>query len=369
MSKIVWHYSRDGLARTVLDALTDGGATAITMFAPRRRGKTEFLLRDLGPLAAERGLAVVYASFWQTYDDPPGVLEHAIRTSAEKPGLWARATDAVRAARPKLRIAPAGIGGEIDLAGRADQPTADHLLRLDDLIEGLPATPRKPALLMLDEVQELAAEAHRGFVAALRTSLDRRRDRLRVVFTGSSVDGLRAMFSDREAPFFHFGTNLDLPSLDDGFVTHMLAAHRAASGRDLDEDAARRFFEGHDRSPFMLRSVLERLALDRTEDFEAAARLVLDDLAERSGYGRIWRDLTPLQRAVLVAVARETRRLTATDARARIASRIGEADAVSPGRISGALRTLSRLSLIHKTGKGWAMADPDMGRFVRQAEA
>ena len=94
----------------------------------------------------------------------------------------------------------------------------------------------------------------------------------------------------------------------------------------------------------MLRSVLERLPLDRAEDFEAAARLVLDDLAERGGYGRVWRDLTPLQRAVLVAVARETRRLTEADARARIASRIGAADARSVPDASPAHCARSRVA-------------------------
>ena len=37
---------------------------------------------------------------------------------------------------------------------------------------------------------------------------------------------------------------------------------------------------------------------------------------------------------------------------------------VSPGRISGALRTLSRPSLIHEAA-GWALANADMGRLVR----
>ena len=54
---------------------------------------------------------------------------------------------------------------------------------------------------MLDEVQELAAEAtNRPLIAALRTSLDKRRDGLAVVFTGSNRDALSAMFSGKQAP-------------------------------------------------------------------------------------------------------------------------------------------------------------------------
>lgn len=53
-----WHFSRQELASQTLPVLSSGPAQALTLFAPRRTGKTEFLLKDLAPLAEESGIAL-----------------------------------------------------------------------------------------------------------------------------------------------------------------------------------------------------------------------------------------------------------------------------------------------------------------------
>ena len=219
-----------------------------------------------------------------------------------------------------------GIGGEIDLS-RAQKPDGDKdpLLTLDDMIGQLPATYGAPLLLMLDEVQGLAASEHLAFVAALRTSLDKRRDTVRTIFTGSSMDGLRAMFSNRQAPFFHFGSNIELPQLGEDFVRHVLAAHKAATKREVSLEPAMEFFVQVDRSPFMMRSVLERMALNPDDDFETAAGRVRADLAERQGFPALWSDLSALAQAVLVEIVQGETSLTSKSARTRMAEATEEA--------------------------------------------
>lgn len=257
-----------------------------------------------------------------------------------------------------------GIGGEIDLTRETEPREAkDPLLALDDRIGQLPATYEAPLLLMLDEVQGLAAPEHLAFVAALRTSLDKRRDTVRTIFTGSSMDGLRAMFSNRQAPFFHFGSNIELPPLGEDFVRHVLAAHKTATKRTVPLEPAMDFFERVDRSPFMMRSVLERMALNPDDDFETAARRVREDLAERQGFPAQWSALNPLAQAVLVEIVRGETSLTSKVVRGRMANATGELE-VSPGRVSGALRTLGRKSIIHKIDDDWKLQDLDFGRYV-----
>lgn len=257
-----------------------------------------------------------------------------------------------------------GVGGEIDL-GHESKPSdaKDPLLTLDDLIGQLPATYETPLLLMLDEVQGLAAPEHLGFVAALRTSLDKRRDTVRTIFTGSSMDGLRAMFSNRQAPFFHFGSNVELPPLGEDFVRHVLAAHKAATKREVSLKPAMEFFHQVDRSPFMMRSVLERMALNPDDDFDTAANKVRQDLAERQGFPVLWSDLNSLAQAVLVEIVRGETSLTSKAARHRMGEATGEKE-VSPGRVSGALRTLGRKNIIHKIDDSWALQDLDFGRYI-----
>ena len=60
-----WHFRRAGLAEQVLGTLAHGPAQALSLFAPRRAGKTEFLVQDLAPHAEAKGHLVIYASFWQ----------------------------------------------------------------------------------------------------------------------------------------------------------------------------------------------------------------------------------------------------------------------------------------------------------------
>lgn len=282
------------------------------------------------------------------------------------PGFWERTGSTLSGMKPKIRIAPMGIGGELDLSRpEARETSKDPLLLLDDMIGQLPASYKTPLLLMLDEVQGLAAPEHLAFVAALRTSLDKRRDTVRTIFTGSSMDGLRAMFSNRQAPFFHFGSNIELPQLGEDFVRHVLAAHKNATQRDVPFDPAMAFFTQVDNSPFMMRSVLERMALNPDADFETAAARVREELAERQGFPALWSGLNPLAQAVLVEIVQGEAALTSKSSRDRMALATGE-DKVSPGRVSGALRTLSRKNVIHKIDDVWALQDPDFGRFISE---
>ena len=366
MSNSPWHFPRKDFAERVTASFVDGGSTALTLFAPRRTGKTQFLVHDLAPAAERRKCTVVYASFWQTADTPVATLTHAIEGAVKTPAFWQRTGSALTGMKPKIRIAPMGSGGEIDLSRPENEDAGqDPLLLLDDMIGQLPASYKTPLLLMLDEVQGLAAPEHLAFVAALRTSLDKRRDTVRTIFTGSSMDGLRAMFSNRQAPFFHFGNNIELPQLGDDFVRHVLAAHKNATHRDVPFEPAMAFFAQVDNSPFMMRSVLERMALNPDADFETAATRVREDLAERQGFPNLWSQLNPLAQAVLVEIVKGEIALTSKAARDRMASATGEAE-ISPGRVSGALRTLSRKNIIHKIEDAWALQDPDFGRFISQ---
>ena len=75
-----WHFERRDFTAHVLSLLTEGPAGALSLFGPRRTGKTEFLLKDLAPRAQRRGHRVIYASFWQSPLSPLAVLLDALET-------------------------------------------------------------------------------------------------------------------------------------------------------------------------------------------------------------------------------------------------------------------------------------------------
>ena len=155
MTQDPWHYARTDLAARTFAVLADGPARALTLFAPRRTGKTEFLLDDLGPYAESKGHRVVYVSFWQAPLSPLAVLLHALEASRKSGTLRDRVRTAAANSTPKLTLsAPipgTGAKAEINLADIKGEPPAELLLYLDDLL-GPIANYKKPTLLFFDEI-------------------------------------------------------------------------------------------------------------------------------------------------------------------------------------------------------------------------
>ena len=362
-----WHFERGEFTSRVLTLLVGGPGQALTLFAPRRTGKTEFLLKDLAPLAEARGHRVVYASFWQAPLSPLAVLLHALETSLRRGALRDRLRSSALALVPKLKLsAPAtGMEATLDLTALQGRPPADLLLHMDDLLDRL-SRRRKETILLLDEVQELArSRDNTPLVAALRTSLDTRGGRLRTVFTGSSREGLAAMFSARQAPFFHFATPIELPPLAEPFVDHILETFRKVSRRTLSREDALAAFERLHANPHFFRVLIEQLLHDPGLAVEPALAAVRERIALDLGYPETWLALTAIQRATARALAAGADRPFGQPFRRRVGAEIGEA-ALSAGRIQAALRRLDRAGLADTHTGRWALVDPEFAAWIRE---
>ena len=364
-----WHFRRDELADQVLVTLARGPAQSLSLFAPRRAGKTEFLIQDLGPHAEARGHRVIYASFWQAPLSPLAVLLHALETSRESGGLADRIRTSAWRAAPKLKLSASvpgtgtGAEAEIDLTRLKGEPPTNLLLYLDDLL-GRVSRKRRPTILLLDEIQELArSRSNASLVAALRTGLDKRREGLRAVFTGSSLAGLAAMFADREAPFFHFATPIDLPALGRGFVDHFLAVFRRTTKRTLNRDGMLDAFDRLHRNPYFFRLLVQRLLHDPEHTVASALEDVRERIAAELGYPEAWLGLTPLQRETARALAEGASRPFSRDFRAALGAAMG-GDAPTAARVQAALRRLERLGIVDAARGVWELADPEFGGWI-----
>ena len=364
-----WHFERGEFTGRILTLLAHGPAQALTLFAPRRTGKTEFLLKDLAPLAEDGGHRVIYASFWQAPLSPLAVLLHALETSLRQGSFMDRVWSSATALAPRLKLsAPlsgAEVAAEVDLTALQGRPPGELLLHLDDLLERV-AGRRKVTLLLLDEVQELArVRGNASLVAALRTGLDKRAERLRVVFTGSSREGLAAMFSARQAPFFHFATPIVLPPLGEPFVVHVLDTFEKVSQRTLRRDEMLSAFERLHANPYLFRVLIETMLHDPDLTVGSALDQVRDRLAVDLGYPRTWLALTAIQRAVAQALAHGAERPFGQPFRRALGVALGE-DAPSAGRVQAALRRLERLGLADTQAGDWMLADPEFGAWIRE---
>lgn len=369
-----WHYARKDVAQRTFALFEKRLANALVLFGPRRMGKTEFLLRDLGPMAEKAGHRVVYVSFWQASLSPAATLVAGLNEGLKQGGLTAQLARIGEGASPRLKLGASMAGvtaeTEIDLGNLRGPPPDDVLLLIDHLLGKL-ARKGKPTLLMLDEVQELAADSHnRPLVAALRTSLDKRRDGLAVVFTGSNRDALAAMFSEKSAPFFHFATSIALEPLGPPFVDHLLGAFERATGAALDKTHAHAAFTALGGNPFFFRMLLERLLPVTERDMPAALARMRETLAVDLGYDRLWLSLTATQRALAVTLAQETPTPFGEANRIRI-GQLARTDPPSIAQTQTALRRLARLGVVSRAeGRStWTFDDPELARWIASRTA
>jgi len=80
----IWHYARKKLAEQVLGMFENGLSSALVFFAPRRMGKTEFLRKDMMPLAASKDWNVFYFSFLDVGSDPAMEFAQALTDFIEQ---------------------------------------------------------------------------------------------------------------------------------------------------------------------------------------------------------------------------------------------------------------------------------------------
>lgn len=354
----IWHFRREQLARDVVSMFNSGMSHALTFFAPRRKGKTEFLQQDLVPAAEEKGWKPLYYSFMEgdEAEKPRGFIL-ALQAASAGTGVLARVSAKLKASLP-------GVGeGEVALA---PGQTADEPLRISQLIGRLGE--KAPTLLLLDEVQELAGrEENKALIAGLRTGLDMHKDRVKVVFTGSSREKLRRMFASSAAPFFHFGANLPFPDLERDFVIHIAGAYHRTTGRQLDEEVLWQAFLKFDRTPAYLRESVEQFVLNPLRSLESIVADKLAQIPDDRQFDDTWAGLNPLDQAILIELARMPQRIYPADFRKRVSARI-HAEEITSSAMQVAINKLASRNMVFKDGANYAIEDEHLREWIEALE-
>ena len=78
------YYPRPEFLNGVLMVLTSGLQHGVTLFAPRRQGKTTFVQKELMPAAREAGWQVIYLDLWRLRSDPATGLVEGLEAIACK---------------------------------------------------------------------------------------------------------------------------------------------------------------------------------------------------------------------------------------------------------------------------------------------
>jgi hypothetical protein len=298
-----WHFSRPELAAGYLNLFGLGLSSARTLFARRRMGKTEFLLKDLIPASIAAGYLSAYVNLWDDDEEPAGALVGALYGAIE-PNWWGRLARHARSPVKKIRAT-----GKIPVFGEAsfeaelsaeDKKYVGTLLSV--ALKAFDSQP-KPLLLIIDEAQVLAAAVHSNFAHALRAGLDVRKDRLKVIFAGSSESTLRTMFGRSSEPFFNWAPLEPFPLLGRDFVEFMVKKVNTIAKHQLSIKHALVAFDQLNSTPEFFRRFLERHLTYPFDGPEAALQFTKEHVFNNEQFKRQWTGLLPADRALLGMMA------------------------------------------------------------------
>ncbi|WP_234498011.1 hypothetical protein [Vibrio maritimus] len=357
---IDWIFPRHALAEQILDGMSKNLLDRVSVFAPRKRGKTEFIQHDIIPMAVERGILPVYVDFWLFEDDPAACFSYGVDKA-----ITAHATFVERVKDSGRSLTAFEL---ITLWGkaRAERKRAeDNTAKAFERLEAIDM----PILLLLDEVQHLSSDPKFiGFTKTLRSFMTSRRDsKIKGIFTGSSRSGLQRLFKETKAPFFDAAQSVKFEELGDDFVRYQLSNfEKATGGLTLEFEKINDYFLQEGRKPARLTEILKRMVHVRLSDFDMALELYRDDILEDdlSGQQKSLIALKALDFAILylVAIGQKGRFYSPdTIEKMKTLELIPQQSKVSQGTVSNSIKRLKETNLLYNPSHGqYELESPEL---------
>ena len=290
-----WHYPRTELAEKLINSINIGLVSSFVLFAPRRIGKTEFLLYDLKPLALKNNYFVIYFNF---YTD---LTTTATTTKLFKQKLADSINDSFFA---KVQINELKFPWcTIDLKSTKEINQLD-ILQLITLLRAKLEKKGMHLLLLLDEIQELEFRPEgKALIGGLRTALDLNKEFVKVIFTGSSQAGLKKMFQDSKAPFFHFSANIEFPLFDKDFTDFLAKVYKKITNKHVANNELYNIFCRLNKITWYIREILNLYVLNPNLSLEDCYNAYSTELNDTNNYKEKWLKLTVGEQSIILAIA------------------------------------------------------------------
>ncbi len=348
--------------RLELDALQRAAAdrVAIRLAAPRRFGKTSLLdahvasMRDVGHRAVRVDLSRV-----------ANVGDVAARVAESFSALPNDPRRSVRRWAARLGVTAKLAGVQVSIAPGFARPGADEaraaLLELLDVPLGLHQADGMLTVVCLDEFQDLLV-ADDALDGLFRSVIQHHTAAAAYVFAGSQPSLMRALFSERERPFYGQARPLELPPLPVDEAAHDIEALINADGLDADGavDELLAFTGGHPQRTVLLAHHLYNL-LDQPTPPEQLAMAAIDLALAETGdaHQAAWDGLGRVERIVLLALA---------DGQAPTGSRVADEHRIARSTLQDALeRLLGDDRIVRRADRGRPfLLDPLFGEWLRR---
>jgi hypothetical protein len=358
------YFPRPSLLESVLKIYLSGLKQGVTLFAPRRQGKTLFVKKELIPAGDEAGWRVVYLDLWARRSHPELALVEGLEAELER--LRGRRYKVTKVTA-KAKTPAVEVGGEAEQVGVAAEPVLEN--RLTASMEALVAHSAGITLLVLDEFQALAGASSTDFVAAFRTVLQRHQGKLLVFYTGSSREALNEMFRRQKAPLFESAFSFTLPDLERDFVIDRVQFLYDRTGLKVDVDALDAAFVRLGRSPEYLNAIIINLMIGGYTDVDAAMHAWVEGQREEGVVAQL-RDFNACDLAVLRMLALpEHPKPFSQEAVRFVEEHLQDGTPATTSRIQSSIRRLLRRHLVTSTGDHGNYEVEDRGLLVWLREA
>jgi hypothetical protein len=361
-----WYFHRPALAQRILAQLLDGPGDPVALVGARRIGKTSHLLFELSPAAQKKGLLPVYVDIFQHRADPLAAINYALQEALDDVEV-PRSKAGRRLGTAVKRIGAGSLSLELGAEPARRRPS-DPLLLVDWLLKTLVRTGRRPVLLIIDEVQELATlSGSEHVVSAIRSAITRNRSSVRVVFTGSSQEKLLALFARSRAALYEGASTLPFPHLGDDFIAFVAQRCRERFRKRVSAAQLKDAFERLHHQPRALIDLV--LAYAAGDEDSLAAVLDTRIAAQLTGadFSAQWAALKPLQQRICLRVVRGED-VTSVAARREYAQGSDKPE-TPPGTVNDALRALVDAHVLNKsagTRGGYRIDDPLFAEWLRR---
>lgn len=362
-----WHFPRPALAQAYLKSFALGLSAARGLFARRRMGKTEFLKQDFIPAAEAAGFITVYVNLWDIRSDPATALVSAFFQAIEPKG-FDKVWDKLKHPIKKMK-ASGKVSGIAEAAVEAELADGKPPLAGTLLMESMRAFDKRKmrVVLIIDEAQVLALEANTDFAHALRAALDIRKERIKVLFAGSSEATLRQMFGRASEPFYNWAALEPFDLLGREFVEAMVEKVNGIAKQALSVTDALHAFEELKRTPEFFRRYLDRYLTYPFDGAQGALAYTKSHVFNDESFQRQWDELLPADKAVLTMVAAGVTDIYGKDARERLGVALGLDKPVENNTSQNALRRLGEKALLTRMERGrYQFEDEAFADWVRQ---
>src|SRR3954454_24379741 len=347
--------------RAELGALQAAAANrgAVRVVAPRRYGKTTLLdahvamMREEGHRAVRLDLSKVGT-----------VADIAARVAAAYAALPADSGRTVRRWAARLGVRLGVPGARLEIAPASHRAAPDEarsaLLDLLDLPQALHDDDGGLTVVCFDEFQDLLV-ADQALDGLVRSVIQHHGGAAAYVYAASEPSLMRALFSERERPFYGQARPLALPPLPPDEAGNDIEALLAGAGLDPSDavDRILDFTAGHPQRTMLLAHHLFEVLSEEGGDEDPAETALARALAEtRDAHEATWDALGRPERIVLLALA---------DGRAPTGSSLAEEHRISRSTLQTALERLPAAAEPPVPPRdGAAMLDPLFGEWLRR---